>query len=45
MIKRMDTVFEIKTKNLKGQTIMLKITTKIMERQKVSNIILKRWRT
>ena len=34
-----------KTKNLKGQTIMLKITTKIMERQKVSNIILKRWRT
>ena len=24
-----------KTKNLKGQTIMLKITTKIMERQKV----------
>lgn len=34
-----------KTKNLKGQTIMLKITTKIMERQKVSNIILKRWQT
>ena len=34
-----------KTKNLKGQTIMLKITTKIMERQNVSNIILKRWRT